>query len=253
MKITLLIVGILSCLNCYANDEYIDIQTKRPDDFVNVQQVIPQMQFDIRYASHNNFVGRPINGYQAPLCLLTKKASVALQSVESALIPLGLTLKAYDCYRPQSAVDDFVEWAEHVNDIKMKAAYYPHIDKKNLFSDGYIAYQSGHSRGSTIDLTIVPINSQIPKYNPRSRLKSCELPSIKREPDNSLDFGTGFDCFSLLAHPDYTDLLPQAKANRLLLASLMEKAGFKGLSTEWWHFTLKEEPYPETFFDFPVK
>ncbi len=135
----------------------------------------------------------------------------------------------------------------------MRTEFYPTVDKKNLFSYGYIAYQSGHSRGSTLDLTIVPLNSKIPAYDLKLKQISCTASQQKRLPDNSLDFGTGFDCFSPVAHPDYQQLSPQVKANRLLLQTIMKKAGFKPLDTEWWHFTLVNEPYPDTYFDFPVK
>lgn len=230
-----------------------DVEPIRPADFVNVAEQIPQMQFDIRYATSHNFVGRPLAGYQAPRCLLTKEAVHALKQVEAKLLTFGLTLKAYDCYRPQRAVNDFAAWARDIDDVKMRDEFYPKIDKKYLFADGYIAYQSGHSRGNTLDLTIAPVNSKIPKFNPNSELVSCTAALEDRFPDNSLDFGGGYDCFSPLSHPGYKNISAQAKANRLLLKNLMENAGFKGLNTEWWHFTLKNEPYPETYFDFPIK
>ncbi|MFN8770462.1 MAG: M15 family metallopeptidase [Neisseriaceae bacterium] len=226
---------------------------KRPDNFVNVKEVIPQMQMDIRYYTNHNFVGRRINGYLAPVCLLTKQSANALKVVEDKLLAMGLTLKAYDCYRPQRAVDDFVNWAKQLNNTTMKAEFYPTVDKNDLFKDGYIASPSSHSRGSTLDLTIVPVTSLTPLFAKGSKLVSCTAPYNKRFPDNGLDFGTGFDCFSPVAHPDYQDISAQAKANRLLLQSLMKQAGFKPLDTEWWHFTLVNEPYPNTYFDFPVQ
>ena len=231
----------------------IKIVNNRPQDFVNIQQIIPQVQTDIRYYSNHNFVGRKINGYQQAVCLLTKSAAKALKLAESQLLTMGLTFKIYDCYRPQTAVYDFALWATQIANTTMRNEFYPTVDKKDLFSAGYIAYQSGHSRGSTLDLTIVPLNSKIPVYNPKLKYASCTAPQQYRSVDNSLDFGTGFDCFSPLAHPDYQQLAPQIKANRLLLQTVMKNAGFKPLDTEWWHFTLVNEPYPDTYFDFPVK
>lgn len=225
---------------------------KPPKDFVEITDLIPSMQLDIRYDTTYNFVGKKINGYKNPVCLLTKQATQALEKVENKLLPMGLTLKAYDCYRPQMAVDEFVQWADRIEDTKMKQAFYPNVDKTQLFPEGYIDKRSGHSRGSTIDLTIVPLNSTIPSLAQVDSHASCILPKAERAPDNSLDFGSGYDCFSPISHPDYSQIDPQAKANRLLLRTLMVDAGFTPLETEWWHFTLTDEPYPNTYFNFPV-
>lgn len=228
-------------------------EKRRPADFVDVEQVIPRIQTDMRYFSKHNFVGRQINGYFAPTCLLTKQAANELKSVVDQLLPMGLTLKVYDCYRPQTAVNDFAQWATELNNTSMRAEFYPVIEKHRLFNEHYIAYHSGHSRGSTVDLTIVPSGSTIPVYDETHQLVSCTAPRSERFPDNSLDFGTGFDCFSELSHPDNQGVSAQARANRLLLRTLMVQAGFTPLSTEWWHFTLSPEPYPNTYFDFPVE
>jgi D-alanyl-D-alanine dipeptidase len=227
--------------------------SKRPNDFVNIKEVIPEVQVDMRYYSNHNFVGRRIKGYAAPVCLLTKATLKALKQVEKALISAGLTLKVYDCYRPQSAVNDFAKWATEIDQTQMQKEFYINVDKRNLFKDNYIAYHSGHSRGSTVDLTIVPLDSSIPDFNDKVPLADCNNSQANRFPDNSLDFGTGFDCFSLKSHPNYVNFSSQIKANRLLLNTLMQQAGFKGVDTEWWHFTLIKEPYPNTYFDFPVK
>lgn len=226
---------------------------ERPADFVDAKQVIPQLQTDIRYDSDHNFIGREIQGYAAPLCLLTQKAAEALKTVQTQLVAMGLSLKVYDCYRPQKAVDDFVQWGTEVNNTRMRTEFYPTADKKDLFKEDYIAEQSEHSRGSTVDLTIVPLNSAIPPYNPWVKQVACTAPQAQRSADNSLDFGTGYDCFSPVSHPDYADLSAQQKANRLLLQTLMKDAGFAPLDSEWWHFTLVDQPYPHTIFDFPVK
>lgn len=252
IKNKILITALVAISLC-AFAETIMLVKTRPADFVNAQQVIPQLQTDMRYDSSHNFVGRKIKGYEAPVCLLTRPAAEALKKVETSLLAMGLTLKAYDCYRPQTAVNDFANWAREINNTKMRAEFYPTIDKQVLFSEGYIAYLSGHSRGSTVDLTIVPLNSSIPSYDPKATQVACTAPQPQRFPDNSLDFGTGFDCFSPMSHPSYQNLPATVKKNRLLLQNLMAQAGFKPLSTEWWHFTLSNEPYPNTYFDFPVK
>ena len=226
---------------------------KLPHGFINIKHVIPTIQVAVRYYTRNNFVGRRISGYQAPICLLTKQAATALKEVQNKLIPMRLSLKAYDCYRPQKAVNDFIHWAKDYNETQMKTEYYPKVNKQDLFKKGYIAYRSGHSRGSTVDLTIVPLYSDIPIYNPKREQIACTAPKILRSPDNSLDFGTGFDCFSPVSHPNYENLSPQIKANKLLLRTLMIDAGFRPLNTEWWHFTLQKEPYPNTYFNFPVR
>lgn len=249
-----LIISILfTIITINAVAENAAIVTDRPVDFVNAQQVIPQLQIDMRYASAHNFVGRRIKGYEQPVCLLTQQAAYALKTVETQLLARGLTLKAYDCYRPQMAVNDFVEWVGELNNVTMRAQFYPSVNKADLFKKGYIASPSGHSRGSTLDLTIAPLNSHIPVYNPRAKQVSCAAPQQKRSPDNSLDFGTSYDCFSPMSHPSYPTISAEARTNRALLRTLMKHAGFKPIATEWWHFTLIHEPYPYTYFNFPVK
>ncbi|MCD6045682.1 MAG: D-alanyl-D-alanine dipeptidase [Gammaproteobacteria bacterium] len=246
----MLIGLVIITTNAMAENRIVE---NRPTDFVNAQQVIPQLQTDIRYASEHNFVGRKIKGYEEPVCVLTQQAANALKTVETQLLARGLTLKAYDCYRPHTAVNDFIQWASEANNVAMRAEFYPTINKAELFKKGYIAYQSGHSRGSSIDLTIVPVNSQIPAYNPTAKRAACTATQQERFSDNSLDFGTGYDCFSPMSHPDYPYLPAEARKNRALLRALMRQAGFKPLYTEWWHFTLINEPYPNTYFDFPVE
>jgi zinc D-Ala-D-Ala dipeptidase len=235
---------------CKAGDQ--QVVEQRPDDFVSLNAIAPEIQYDLRYFTDRNFVGRRIQGYDKPACFLTNPAAQALKSVEDQLLPMGLTLKVYDCYRPQRAVDDFVAWASDLSDLKMRNEFYPDVGKRQLFSDGYIAHRSGHSRGSTVDLTIVPANSQVPAYDHKRKQISCTEPASRRAPDNSLDFGTGYDCFSPLSHPNSPAVSSQQRANRLLLQSIMMQAGFKPLDTEWWHFTLAKEPYPDAYFDFPV-
>jgi D-alanyl-D-alanine dipeptidase len=222
-------------------------------DFVSLHEVDPSIIQEIRYATDHNFIGRPIKGYLSPKCMLSRKAALALSQVQKELLTYSLSLKVYDCYRPQRAVNDFVEWAKDLSDLKMKKEFYPGVDKSDLFKDGYIAEKSGHSRGSTVDLTIVslPLASEA-KYNEGVTLKECYLPVQTRFTDNSLDMGTGFDCFDPLAHTANSEIGNAQKKNRLLLKSVMEKFGFKNLAEEWWHFTLRDEPYPDRYFDFEI-
>ncbi len=227
---------------------------KMSDNFVDLQQIIPDVDMDIRYYSEHNFLGERVDGYLAPKCILTKEAAHALSGVRKDLQPYALTLKIYDCYRPQRAVNHFVRWAKDIENTKTMREFYPTIDKRNLFRDGYIDSKSGHSRGSTVDLTIVPL--PVParqEYISGQTLFECYRPAGQRFGDNSLDMGTGFDCFHERSHTENPDIGREQKINRVLLKSLMEKHGFKNYDKEWWHYTLKNEPYPNTYFDFPVE
>ena len=222
--------------------------------FVDVQKHIPSIKMDVRYYTAHNFVGERIDGYNTPKCLLTIEAASALKKVQSELQSFSLSLKIYDCYRPQRAVEHFVRWAKDVNDVRTKKEFYPTVDKSRLFTDGYIAQRSGHSRGSTVDLTIVELPAPAGEtYRSGQELFPCFLPAAKRFGDNSLDMGTGFDCFHDRAHTANKDVGAQQRVNRLLLKSLMEKHGFLNYELEWWHFTLKKEPFPDTYFDFPIE
>jgi D-alanyl-D-alanine dipeptidase len=225
-----------------------------PGSFVDIQKVIPDVVLDIRYYGPHNFVGERVDGYLAPKCYLTKEAAEALAGVQKDLKPYSLSLKIYDCYRPQRAVNHFVRWATEIENTKTKKEFYPTIDKRNLFKDGYIAEKSGHSRGSTLDLTIVPSPAPAqPQYSPGQKLYECYLPAAKRFRDNSIDMGTGFDCFHELSHTANKNIGRQQKINRRLLKSLMEKHGFRNYDKEWWHYTLNNEPYPDTYFNFVIE
>jgi D-alanyl-D-alanine dipeptidase len=203
-------------------------QERRPAAFVDAATVVPGLAVEMRYAGDNNFVGRPIDGYEKPLCLLTRQAAQALAEIARDLEPRGLKLKVFDCYRPKRAVAHFLRWAQAINDLKNKSAYYPDLDKRRLFSDGYIAAHSGHSRGSTVDITLVG--------------KAGEL-----------DMGTPFDFLSPRSNTLNPAIRGEAQKNRLLLLLAMERRGFRAYDKEWWHFTLRGEPFPETYFDFPVR
>ena len=228
--------------------------SNRPDRIVDLKEVLPSAILDIRYHGPHNFVGTPVDGYRAPKCLITREAAEGLGKVQAELREFSLSLKIYDCYRPQRAVDHFVRWAEDIGDRKTQKEFYPTVDKRHLFRDGYIAEKSSHTRGSTVDLTIVPVPPPVQEsYTPGQRLRACFLPAAKRFRDNSLDMGTGFDCFHELSHPGNAKVGLTQRKNRLLLKTLMDKHGFANYDKEWWHFTLRNEPYPDTYFDFPVE
>lgn len=203
---------------------------QRPDTFVDAASVAPGLIVEARYAGSHNFVGAPIEGYEKPLCYLTKPAAAALAQVVADLAPRGLTLKAFDCYRPERAVAHFVRWARNLGDVKMKAEFYPQVDKSTLFRDGYIAARSGHSRGATVDLTLA-----------------------SRTDGKELDMGTPFDFFSPRSWPSDRSVGAAAQSNRASLAQAMGRRGFRPYDKEWWHFTLRHEPYPASYFDFPVR
>jgi D-alanyl-D-alanine dipeptidase len=224
-----------------------------PEGFLDIKALVPSIALDMRYATYHNFLGEPIRGYEANRCILTVAAALALKRVQEELKPFALSLKIYDGYRPQRAVNHFVEWAKDLSDIGMKKEFYPTVDKKHLFRDGYIASRSGHSRGSTVDLTIVPV--PVPKqelYVLGQDLCECHLPADKRFKDNTIDMGTGFDCFHERSWTASRQIGAQQRANRLLLKTLMEKHGFRNYKKEWWHYTLKNEPFPDTYFDFVI-
>ncbi|MEM7135487.1 MAG: M15 family metallopeptidase [Myxococcota bacterium] len=196
---------------------------------VEVAKVDPTIAFDIRYAGTDNFIGDVIDGYDSATCMLTQEAAAALGDVQRALRPKGLGLLVYDCYRPQRAVNEFVRWARDPKDQRQKAKYYPNVDKSELLPLGYLAQRSSHSRGSTVDLTLVRMSGP--------------------ERGRPLDMGTDFDLFDPKSHTDASAVTSQQRANRRLLVDAMGRAGFVNLPVEWWHYTLRDEPYPDTYFD----
>ncbi|MFG3273951.1 M15 family metallopeptidase [Streptomyces luteogriseus] len=226
---------------------------KAPEDFVALRSVDPTIIQEMRYVTPHNFVGERIDGYRQPICILTRPAAQALHKAQRRLLRKGYTLKVYDCYRPQRAVDHFVRWAEDLDDEAMKGEFYPNVDKTRLFADGYIAAKSGHSRGSTLDVTLVRLPAKPTRpYHPGEPLVPCFAPQGERFPDNSIDMGTGFDCFDTLSHTLDPRIQGRQRANRLLLKSTLEDLGFVNLAEEWWHYTFKPEAHPDTYFDFPV-
>ncbi len=198
-------------------------------DFVLLSEAVPDAILEIRYYSTYNFVGERIDGYEQPVALLTKEAAAALKAVSDEVIAQGYRLKIYDAYRPQSAVDHFIKWGQDLDDTKMKEYFYPELDKSDLFAQGYIAAHSGHSRGSTVDLTLFDMTTE-----------------------KEVDMGGTFDYFGELSHPGYTEITEEQYNNRMILREVMTKHGFLPIEEEWWHFTLEDNPYPNTFFTFPV-
>jgi D-alanyl-D-alanine dipeptidase len=201
-----------------------------PKGFSYIKEVIPTIQQELRYCSHNNFLGVPVDGYEEPVLIISTKAVEALKKVQNDLLKQGLSLKIFDAYRPQTAVNHFVRWARDVNDTLEKEQFYPGVNKRYLFALGYIASKSGHSRGSTVDLTIVNLKT-----------------------GKELDMGSPFDFFGEISHVNYPNLTTKQKENRKLLQKTMRKHGFRSYSKEWWHFTLRNEPFPSIYFDFPIK
>ena len=218
----LAVVAILSCMG-----HRVDAQI-RPAAFVDVATVVPGLVVDMRYFGTRNFVGARVDGYDAPVCILTRQATAALAAVQRDLAPRKLGLKVFDCYRPVRAVTHFTRWARGPEN-GTKAEFYPDIDKRNLFREGYLSQRSGHSRGSTVDLTLV------------------SLPG-----NEELDMGTPYDFLSPRAG-SRGNITAQQRANRRLLADVMRAHGFIPYAKEWWHFTLRNEPFPGDYFDFPVR
>ena len=200
-----------------------------PSGFVLLGDYVPSILQEIRYYSTFNFIGDRIDGYEEPCALLTKEAARALKGVSGELLVQGYRLKVFDAYRPVSAVKHFVLWGIEDQDVRMKPWFYPELDKNALFAEGYIAKRSSHSRGSTVDLTLLDMKT-----------------------GRELDMGSPFDLFSQVSHPDYRGVTQEQYDNRMLLQQAMVRGGFVPLDCEWWHFTLANEPYPDTYFEFPV-
>ena len=229
----LVVISILVCsiifINNKGNNETTIDKASDSSDFVLLSDAVPDAILEIRYYSTYNFVGDRIDGYEEPCALLTKEAATALKEVSDEVVSKGYRLKIYDAYRPQKAVTHFMNWAKNINDTRMKKYFYPELDKSVLFEQGYIAEKSGHSRGSTVDLTLFDMNTE-----------------------KEVDMGGTFDYFGELSHPDYKQITNEQYENRMILRNAMLAHGFKPLDEEWWHFTLKDEPFPDTYFTFPV-
>lgn len=201
-----------------------------PQDFVYVTDLIPSIHVELRYFGSDNFMGNPIEGYHREVAILSEQATIALKEVQNELQQYNLSIKIYDSYRPQRAVNHFMRWARDLNDTLNKQEYYPNVMKQHLFKEGYIAARSGHTRGSTLDMTLVDIKTGKP-----------------------LDMGSPYDFFGKVSWVDNKNLKAQQLANRMLIQTIMRKYGFVHYPKEWWHFTLRNEPFPDTYFDFVVE
>ena len=209
--------------------EYRNDLTMDPSGFVLLADYVPHIVQEIRYYSTYNFIGERIDGYEEPCALLTKEAARALKAVSSEMFVQGYRLKVFDAYRPACAVRHFVLWGIEDQDIRMKEYFYPNLEKQEIFARGYIASQSSHSRGSAVDLTLLDMKT-----------------------GKELDMGSPFDLFSEISHPDYSGITEEQFENRMILQKAMLRSGFLPIDCEWWHFRLKDEPYPDTYFEFPV-
>lgn len=198
--------------------------------FVILSNFDDTIQCELRYLGNNNFIGKPIDGYYKNKVIITKETAFALKKVQQILLKKGLSLKIFDAYRPQQAVDHFVRWAKQINDTLMKKEYYPEVPKSELFTQGYIATKSGHSRGSTVDVTLIHTST-----------------------NKELEMGSHFDFFGEKSHPFSKNIKKHQQENRLYLRKIMLENGFKPYENEWWHFTLKKEPFPNTYFNFPIQ
>ena len=228
----LIIISVIGVANASSTNNTENNEFKlsnNSSDFVVLTDIDPDVILEIRYYSTYNFVGDRIDGYEQPTALLTKEAATALKGVSDDLAKKGYRLKIYDAYRPQKAVNHFERWANDTNDDRMREYFYPELDKSVLFDKGYIANYSGHSRGSTVDLTLFDMKT-----------------------GKEVDVGGRFDYFGERSHPDYKNITDQQYKNRMILREAMMDHGFKPLDEEWWHFTLENEPYPDTYFTFPV-
>ena len=208
----------------YHNDPAMD-----PKGFVLLADYVPQIVQEIRYYSTYNFIGERVDGYEEPVALLTAEAARALKTVANEMLVTGYQLKVFDAYRPVAAVKQFILWGIEDQDVRMKPYFYPDLEKQELFSRGYIAKQSSHSRGSAIDLTLLDMRT-----------------------GKEVDMGSPFDLFSKVSHPDYRGITEEQYENRMLLRKAMVRNGFVPFDCEWWHFVLRDEPYPDTYFAFPV-
>ena len=203
--------------------------TMDPSGFVLLADYVPGIVQEIRYYTTYNFVGDRIDGYEEPCALLTREAARALKAVSGEVNAQGYRLKIFDAYRPACAVRHFVLWGIEDLDLRMKPYFYPDLEKQELFKRGYIAARSSHSRGSAVDLTLLDM-----------------------ETGKEVDMGSPFDLFSELSHPDSRTVTQEQYDNRMLLRRAMLRNGFAPIDCEWWHFALAQEPYPETYYEFPV-
>lgn len=228
----------------------------RAKGFVYLHEVDPTILVSLRYGSNENFVGKPIDGYKKSVVILTKQAAEALKEVQKDLKGDGYSLVVYDAYRPQRAVDNFMCWSVDPEDQLKKSTYYPRVDKADVFKLGYVAERSGHSRGSTVDLTIIELDKKLHPVVPKDRML-LDGYTIQFLDDGTVDMGSSFDLFDVASHFKNNVIAERFEIVRTYLKRIMEKHGFKNYAEEWWHFTLKNEPFPassnDSYFNFPVE
>lgn len=224
-----------------------------PTGFVYLHEILPEIQVSLRYATEENFVGKIIDGYHANVSILTREAALALKEVQKVLHDKGYELVIYDSYRPQKSVDEFVRWSEDSHDPQRKKDfYYPRIRKEDAFDLRYIAKKSGHTRGSTVDLTIIALGKRVVNpLVPKQRVLSDQS-TIYFLDDGTVDMGSSFDLLDEASHTDSTLVNENHQQMRAMFKEIMEQAGFVNYPKEWWHYTFKNEPFPETYFDFDV-
>ena len=223
-----------------------------PDAFIDVQTIAPDIQLEMRYLTDDNFVGAPVDGYLDPICYLVRPAAAALAKVQKAVKSDGYGLVMFDCYRPQRAVNHFVRWSEG-KDAATKQQYFPDLDQSQLFELGYIAKRSGHSRGATVDVGLLKLSSNHSSDDlGRERPTKCQHRFERSKAEGHVDFGSDYDCFDAMSHTASREVSQHAMANRRYLVEVMARFGFENYDKEWWHFTYRPEPFPETYFDFPI-
>lgn len=238
LKYSIILSVILFTCSC-ASDNSKNAPEMDSSQFVLISEHIPDVILEIRYYSTFNFIGDRIPGYLEPVAILSRQAADSIKVVSDELRQQGYLLKIYDAYRPQCAVDYFMAWAEDIDDVRMKEYFYPELDKSVLVPQEYVARKSSHTRGSTVDLTLFDMNLQ-----------------------KDVDMGCTFDYFGIASHPDvlpgqeigaYRPITEEQYRNRMILQETMVRHGFKIYECEWWHFTLKDEPFPDTYFNFPIE
>jgi D-alanyl-D-alanine dipeptidase len=223
-----------------------------PPGFVYLDEVDPSIVKSLRYCGKDNFLGRPVEGYKTSRIIMTKEAAAALSKAQSTFREKGYSIVVYDAYRPQTAVNNFMRWSKDHKDQEMKTQYYPRVDKKDVFDLGYVAEKSGHSRGSTVDISLIPLNGKLQNIKPMLRQLNDKFEVLYLD-DGTVDMGTSFDLFDKSSHYENDLVGPDHMERRTYLKDVMESCGFKNYAEEWWHFTLRNEPFPETYFDFPIE
>ena len=228
----------------------------REKGFVYLHEIDPTILVSLRYYTDENFVGRPVDGYKEPVVIMTKQAAQALRKVQKHLKKDGYSLVVYDAYRPQQAVNHFMRWSEDAKDKLKEHHYYPRVEKGKVFDLGYVAKRSGHSRGSTVDLTIIKDGELLHEVQEQER-QLCDGCTITFLNDGTVDMGSSFDLFDEASHTHNNLIEEKCQERRNYLKAIMEQYGFKNYSCEWWHFTLKDEPFAadkdDSYFDFPVE